>query len=107
MTRFNLAIPPAQESMRIKRPRLLLQCTPFIFAIKNGTLGIIALLLSSCAVYYFDRDSGAEHIWGVGHLSMKAAPPAEEKQALIKRTTLTGIAIGLDNGSFGLSVGWN
>ena len=108
MTRFNFAIPPPQDSLHIKRPAVYYwQRTPFIFAIKNGTLGIIALLLSSCAVYYLDRDSGAEHIWGFGHLSMKAATPAKEKQALIQRATLTGIAIGLDNGSFGLSVGWN
>ncbi len=108
MTRFNFATPPPQDSLHIKRPVVYYwQRTPFIFAIKNGTLVIIALLLSSCAVYYLDRDSGAEHIWGFGHLSMKAAAPAKEKQALIQRATLTGIAIGLDNGSFGLSVGWN
>ena len=68
---------------------------------------LIGFLLSSCAVYYRDRDSGAEHIWGFGHLSMKVVPPNEGKQALIQRTTLTGLAVGLDNGSFGLSVGWD
>ena len=68
---------------------------------------LIGFLLSSCAVYYRDRDSGAEHIWGFGHLSMKVVPPNEGKQALIQRTTLTGLAVGLDNGSLGLSVGWD
>jgi hypothetical protein len=68
---------------------------------------IIGLLMSSCAVYYRDRNSGADHIWGFGHLSMKVAAPKEERQAIIQRTTLTGLAVGLDNGSFGLSVGWD
>ena len=68
---------------------------------------LVGFQVAGCAVYYRDRDSGAEHIWGFGHLSMKVTPPLEEKQAIIQRTTLTGIAVGLDNGSFGLSVGWD
>jgi len=64
-------------------------------------------LISGCAVYYRDRESGAEHIFGFGHLSMKVIPPVEEKQALIQRTTLTGVAIGMDNGSLGMSVGFD
>ena len=81
--------------------------SPFILVAKISAFVIIGFLLSSCAVYYRDRDSGAEHIWGFGHLSMKVVPPTEGKQAIIQRTTLTGIAVGLDNGSFGLSVGWD
>ena len=38
---------------------------------------------------------------------MKVIPPVEEKQALIQRTTLTGVAIGMDNGSLGMSVGFD
>ena len=68
---------------------------------------IATSLLSGCAVYYRDRETGAEHIWGFGHLSMKVTPPLEEKQALIQRTTLTGVAIGMDNGSLGMSVGFD
>ena len=75
--------------------------------LKISAFVIIGFLQSSCAVYYRDRDSGAEHIWGFGHLSMKVVPPTEGKQAIIQRTTLTGIAVGLDNGSLGLSVGWD
>jgi len=66
---------------------------------------ILGTVMSGCAVYYRDRASGAEHIWGIGHLSMKVAAPYEEKQAVIQRSTLTGIAAGMDNGSLGVSVG--
>ena len=81
--------------------------SPFIFVLKISVFIIIGFLLSSCAVYYRDRDSGAEHIWGFGHLSMKVSPPNEEKQAIIQRTTLTGVAVGFDNGSLGMSIGWD
>lgn len=63
--------------------------------------------MSSCAVYYRDRDTGAEHIFGFGHLSIKTIPPHDGKQALVQRMTLTGIAAGLDNGSLGVSAGWD
>ena len=70
-------------------------------------LALIGFLLSGCAIYYRDRDTGAEHIWGFGHLSVKVMPPDEEKQALVQRMTLTGVAVGLDNGSLGISAGWD
>lgn len=74
---------------------------------KISAFVIIVVLLPGCAIYYRDRNSGAEHIWGFGHLSMKVVPPDHGKQAIVQRTTLTGIAVGLDNGSLGLSVGWD
>lgn len=108
MTRFDLAQPPAQDSQHRKWPATSYwHLSPFSLAAKISAFVIIGVLLPSCAVYYRDRDSGAEHIWGFGHLSMKVVPPIEGKQAIIQRTTLTGVAVGLDNGSFGLSVGWD
>jgi len=108
MTRLDLAQHSAHSSPHRKRPDTSSwHLSSFILAIKISAVVFIGLLQSSCAVYYRDRDSGAEHIWGFGHLSMKVVPPTEKKQAIIQRTTLTGIAVGLDNGSFGLSVGWD
>lgn len=79
-----------------------------IFAyVSTSILLIIELLMSSCAIYYRDRDTGAEHIFGFGHLSVKTSPPKEGKQALIQRMTLTGLAAGLDNGALGVSAGWD
>jgi hypothetical protein len=76
-------------------------------ASKACTLALIGLLLSGCAVYYRDRDTGAEHIWGFGHLAVKTLPSNEGKQALVQRMTLTGIAVGMDNGSLGVSAGYD
>lgn len=63
--------------------------------------------MSSCAIYYRNRDTGVEHIFGFGHLSVKTIPPHEGKQALVQRMTLTGLAVGMDNGSLGVSVGYD
>ena len=74
---------------------------------KPGAVALMGIILSSCAVYYRDRDTGAEHIWGFGHLAVKTIPSHEGKQALIQRMTLTGIAVGTDNGSLGVSAGYD
>ena len=66
-----------------------------------------SVILTSCAIYYRDRVSGVEHIWGFGHLSMKVTTPSEEKQAIIQRATLTGVSTGMDNGSLEISVGYD
>lgn len=73
----------------------------------TSMLLFVGILMSSCAVYYRDRDTGAEHIWGFGHLAVKTVPPHDGKQALVQRMTLTGLAAGIDNGSFGMSAGYD
>ncbi|MDR4470528.1 MAG: hypothetical protein MRJ68_19880 [Nitrospira sp.] len=80
---------------------------PILEVVSLSLLITLGFLLSSCAVYYRDRDTGAEHIFGFGHLSVKTLPPNEGKQALVQGMTLTGLAAGLDNGSFGISAGWD
>lgn len=65
------------------------------------------ILMSGCAIYYHDAETGAEHIWGIGHLVTKVTPPTDGKQAVIRQATLTGLALGLEDDSFGFSVGWD
>jgi hypothetical protein len=76
-------------------------------AMKIFVLFLAFNVFSGCAVYYRDRESGAEHIWGFGHLATKVTPPLEGKKALIQKMTLTGVAVGIDNGSLGISVGYD
>lgn len=68
---------------------------------------ITSAFFSGCAIYYRDRDSGAEHIWGFGHLSLNVTAPSEGKQAIIQRATLTGISASMDDGSLGISAGYD
>ncbi|NKB82590.1 MAG: hypothetical protein GKS05_12020 [Nitrospirales bacterium] len=80
---------------------------PFRLMLRIIIFVIVGFHVAGCAVYYRDRESGAEHIWGFGHLAMKVTPPLEGKKALIQQMTLTGVAVGTDNGSFGVSVGYD
>ncbi len=80
---------------------------PLLEVVSISILIAFWFLLSGCAVYYRDHDTGAEHIFGFGHLAVKTIPPHEGKQALVQRMTLAGIAVGLDNGTLGVSAGWD
>ena len=70
-------------------------------------LGILVLaLVSGCAVHYFDQKTGAEHIWGVGHMVMKISVPGEERQALIHGTDVAGVGLGKSDAGYYAIVGW-
>jgi hypothetical protein len=65
------------------------------------------LLTHGCAIYYHDSQTGADHIWGFGHLAMKAVPDSMDKQVYITQKTLAGVALGFDDLSPNFSLGWN
>ena len=53
----------------------------------------LSAALSGCAIYYRDAETGAENIWGIGHLAVKVSAPAEGKKAVISKATLMGVAL--------------
>jgi hypothetical protein len=65
------------------------------------------LILPACAVHYYDEKTGAEHIFGLGHMVMKASTPDKNHQAIVRGTDILGVAFGKnDEGSY-LSLGWD
>ncbi len=67
----------------------------------------ILIMLQGCAVYYYDPKTGAEHVWGIGHMAMKTTVPQGGHRAIIRRTDVFGIATGIgDEGGY-LSLGWD
>lgn len=69
-------------------------------------LTIVVFVLTGCAIHYYDSKTGAEHIWGVGHIVMKAPPQLEGHRALIRGTEVIGFAVGNVGGQGYLTVGW-
>jgi hypothetical protein len=58
-------------------------------------LSILGVLLSGCAVHYYDSETQTEHVWGVGHMMLKASVPKEGLKATVRGTALSGVSIGL------------
>lgn len=68
--------------------------------------GVVALL-SGCAVQYYDPDTGTTHVWGFGHLSMKASPPNEGVQAVVRATSILGLSVGRTGDRTYLTLGYD
>ena len=62
--------------------------------------------LAGCAVHYSDSSTGAEHVWGFGHMVMKATVANEGKKAIVRGVSLLGVGLGLEEGSPFLILGW-
>jgi hypothetical protein len=69
-------------------------------------LGFIFLATSGCAIHYYDSKTGAEHIWGFGHMVMKVSAPREGNRAIMRATEVVGVTIGKGDGQHYLTVGW-
>lgn len=77
-----------------------------------GAVKWLALLcglffISGCALHYYDKKSGTEHLWGLGHMKMKAAPPNEGVQAVVKGTEMLGFHIGAGQEEYHIGLGWD
>ncbi len=70
-------------------------------------IGLFPMALTGCAVHYFDPDTGAEHVWGFGHLVMKAQAPETSHRALVRGMDLWGLNLGKTDEGYGLGLGWN
>ena len=68
---------------------------------------VLAGFFSGCAVHYFDQKTGAEHIWGVGHMKMKMAPEEEGVQAIVRGTDVLGVSMGSADQQAYLTFGWH
>jgi len=78
----------------------------------SGVLARSALLsaatfASGCAVHYFDAKTGTEHIWGFGHMRMKATVDGAEPQAVVSGVETAGVTVGVGSAGTYLNVGLN
>jgi hypothetical protein len=64
-------------------------------------------MFTGCAIHYFDTKTGTEHIWGFGHMKMKAAPKEEGLQAIVRGTDVLGLSMGSADNQAYLTLGWH
>jgi len=75
---------------------------------------VAACLLTGCAVHYYDQNTRTEHLWGFGHLKMRAVPqkddgvpPTNAVMAFVTGTRTLGLRVGGGEDFAGLSAGWD
>ncbi len=67
---------------------------------------LVAAVLPSCAIRYFDPDTGTEHLFGFGHMRMRVSPESEGVRAIGQSTDMLGLGLGLGSPWF-VMAGWN
>ena len=82
-----------------------------VIHLRHFWLALVLLLASwfvtGCALHYYDTETGTEHIWGIGHMKMKATKPDEGLQAVIHGTDIVGVSLGKADKHGYFTVGWN
>lgn len=68
---------------------------------------IVLIVTGGCALHYYDEDTGAEHVYGFGHMVMKVSAPKAGHQAVVTGTDLIGLGIGRNADGGYLSLGWD
>ncbi len=68
-------------------------------------VGVIGL--QGCALHYYDPQTCAEHVWGIGHIAMKTTAPKEGHQAVVRGTDLLGVSVGQADEGLYFSLGWD
>jgi hypothetical protein len=79
--------------------------------VKTSELWLMSFVMASlamqgCAVHYFDSKTGTEHIWGFGHMEMKATMPHDGLKAVVRGHEIIGAGVGWVDGRPGLILGW-
>ena len=67
--------------------------------------GLLLWTTTGCAVHYYDPKTGAEHIWGVGHLVMKVSAPNEGVRAIVRSSETIGVTLSNRDGP-AVTMGW-
>lgn len=70
-------------------------------------VSVSLMSLCGCAVHYYDKRTGAEHILGFGHMVMKVSAPENSHQAIVRGTDIVGLGIGQNKDGGYLSLGWD
>lgn len=68
---------------------------------------VVLVLFSGCAVHYYDKKTGAEHIFGFGHMVMKVSTPEDSHHAIVQGTDIVGFGIGKNRDGGYFSLGWD
>ncbi len=66
-----------------------------------------AFAAGGCAIHRYDAATGTEHVWGLGHLSMRVQPVEEGRQAVITGRSVAGLGLAAGRDTWGLSLGWD
>lgn len=80
---------------------------PRLHTLASSQLLAATLSISGCAVHYYDRSTGTEHVWGLAHMKMRVEPSTEGVQAVVQGNEALGFSAGTTAAGSHLALGWH
>jgi len=79
---------------------------------QTHTLSMIACLvpiqmLSGCAIHSYDKKTGTEHVWGIGHVALRVIDENEGLQGVVRETEFVGLALSSCPEELFIGAGYN
>lgn len=73
-----------------------------------AALGLSCVLFGqACSIIHYDEDSNTTHVWGFGHLAVRATPATENVRGIVSSVESAGFALGTWQSSHFVAVGWS
>ena len=66
----------------------------------------LAILPAGCSIHHFDDKTGTEHIWGIGHMTMRVSEPNEGVRAVVGQVQTVGLSAGSVQETGFATIGW-
>jgi hypothetical protein len=64
-------------------------------------------MLAGCAVHSYDKKTGTEHVWGIGHVAMRVVDENEGLQGVVRKTEFVGLAFSSCPQELFIGAGYN
>jgi len=69
-------------------------------------LFMASIYISGCAINYYDADTGAQHLFGIGHMVMKIEQGESRPVAVFSGLSTIGVAAGSTVDGYSFNGGW-
>ena len=75
-------------------------------SLRRAVLALMLVPLAGCAFRYHDKTTGTDHVWGVGHLAMRADVRTDAPTVVVHSMQTLGLALGVEDGRRSVTFGW-
>jgi hypothetical protein len=71
------------------------------------TILVFSFILEGCSLHYYDPETKAEHMFGLGHMVMKVQEAGANRVATVQGKSSLGLSTGMDEDGGQFSAGWS
>jgi hypothetical protein len=113
MNELESKIRKSEGQLANPQPRVRTKPRILRFVTRSVTCALL-LFSGGCALHYYDKSSATEHLWGFGHMKMRAVPQRHDEPpfsnaviAFVTGVRTAGLNFGAGSEFAGIGAGWD